>query len=331
MSLFFYFLDLPLECAVVAQESHKDGTPHLHVGLWLKEKLVVCRQNYFDSVGGKHGSYETMRSTKGTYEYLTKDDASPLIIGQLSTVLSQPAQSKSKTVAQMVLSGSTMKEVMLSDPGFFLLHNQKIQQYAAFVTEMRHQESLRSLVLPLVYLGEDLTTAAIVDWLNGNLLQDRPFKSRQLYLSGPPNYLKTSMIRRLEEGLRVLWAPMAEDNFDSYTEDADLIVFDEFKGQRTIEFFNTFLQGGTVILKARYRSLEKKKNMPVIILSNHTLEEAYHKVAAINPLKLDPLRARLLEIQLGAPIDLDNIKFNFSLPSSSLPSTPSNFEMSQIL
>jgi len=79
----FFSQGLSVRCAVVAQEKHADGTPHIHVGLWLKSKLVVTRPDYFDCLGGKHGDYETMRSTQGTWEYLRKEDGDPAMIGNL--------------------------------------------------------------------------------------------------------------------------------------------------------------------------------------------------------------------------------------------------------
>ena len=48
----------------------------------------------------------------------------------------------------------------------------------------------------------------------------------------------------------------------------------------------------------------KAVNMPMIICSNHSIEEGYTKA---NPISVQALKVRFLEIPLIEPIDLENI------------------------
>jgi len=48
-----------------------DGTPHLHIAVWLKKKLS-CNEKFFDCVCEKHGNYLAMRSGYGSVNYLRK-------------------------------------------------------------------------------------------------------------------------------------------------------------------------------------------------------------------------------------------------------------------
>jgi len=51
----------------------------------------------------------------------------------------------------------------------------------------------------------------------------------------------------------------------------------------------------------------KSKNIPVIILSNFTLEEVYHNTLLKDNSKLETLQDRLLQIQLTQPIDIKGL------------------------
>lgn len=56
---------------VVAEEVHKNGDPHLHV--WLKLKNAVNTRNCkFADIGGYHGNYQGVRSNKCVIKYCTK-------------------------------------------------------------------------------------------------------------------------------------------------------------------------------------------------------------------------------------------------------------------
>jgi len=107
---------------------------------------------------------------------------------------------------------------------------------------------------------------------------------------------------------------MSEDWCGGYEHDTQLCVFDEFHGQKTIQFLCHFLQGGSMALKMKnvsYFSKAPDENPACIILSNSTLEECYAKAVGISSSRLDPLYARLEVVTLTNPIDLDNIVFNY--------------------
>lgn len=111
--------------------------------------------------------------------------------------------------------------------------------------------------------------------------------------------------------MNIYWVPMQEDFYDSFSEEYDLVVFDEWRGQKTVQFMNSFLQGGTFWLKKKGGQICKKKNVPVIILSNYALSDSYVRAFQNDPSKLVTLQSRLLEIDLVQPIDLDNINFRY--------------------
>lgn len=99
--------------------------------------------------------------------------------------------------------------------------------------------------------------------------------------------------------------PLLEDFYDLYDDDLyDLVCLDEFRGQKTIQFLNLWLQGG-LPMSVRKKGSQglKRKNLPMIICSNFALENVYKDAN-----KIDSLRTRLLEVEVGR-IDIDNIQF----------------------
>jgi len=298
-------LRLSVECAAIAMEHHADGHPHFHVALYLGEKLRLRDSHFFDSLCMKHGNYQTMKSAKGSWEYIHKEDPSPLVYGTPPTFGGSKLP-KSTLFANAILSGASVDEVSTLDSGYFMLNAKKIQDFAVFSSMRNARLSLQLLVLPITYSGTDQGTQTVIDWLNTNLLCNRLFKAPQLYLSSPPNYLKTSLVIALEQRLRVFHMPLLEDFYDLYDDaNYDLVVLDEFRGQKTIQFMNMWTQGGLMNVRKKGSQVMKTKNLPFIVLSNFPLLGAYKDAT-----KIETLKTRFLEVELTEPLDLDNVSFN---------------------
>ena len=72
------------------------------------------------------------------------------------------------------------------------------------------------------------------------------------------------------------------DTFDDYRDNKyDLIVFDEYKNQKKLEFLNSLIDGQQKRLDQKYGGTVKKVNLPVVFLSNYLPIEAYTKAATI--------------------------------------------------
>ena len=96
--------------------------------------------------------------------------------------------------------------------------------------------------------------------------------------------------------------PTSEDFYDSYNEEFhDLVVMDEFRAQKTIQFLNQWLQGSIMSVRKKGSQGEKKKNLPMIILSNYSLESAFSKSSSE---KLDTLRCRLEIVEVETRLNL---------------------------
>jgi len=290
------------ECrSLVCQEEHKDGNNHLHILLQFDKKLFVSRSDYFDFIGGQHGKYEPARNIRKSVEYITKkgDYVSNGI--NVEAILSKK-NPKSDDVARDIMNGVSLREIRAKEPGFYMMNKRKLEE---FETEILIENAKKDKKTWVEFSEEKLngmssTNKQIAMWLNKNMFKERVFKQKQLYIYGPKNMGKTSLIEALESYGTVYWMPVSEDFYDQYDDRSyDLIVLDEFRAQKTVQQLNLWLQGSTMSVRKKGRQGEKRRNLPMIILSNYSLEGAYRKISeeeeksGVVSDKLDTLRCRL--------------------------------------
>jgi len=219
---------------------------------------------------------------------------------------------KAQEVAMALKSGSSLADVDELNPGYFLQNQKNIRLYQSYVQTLNTRNHLKPFTF-IYYAGYHKNTRKIVKWLNLNLLQKRQHKQQQLYISGPPNTRKTSLVLWLSEFLSVYEMP-TDSYCSGYSDDAyDMIVFDEFVGStpkgKPQTVINQILEGKPMHLPNRYEMLFKSKNVPCVLLSNWSLDELYNDVKTNAQMK-----ARIVEIKLeeNSPIDLENMQMDQS-------------------
>jgi len=216
-------------------------------------------------------------------------------------------RSKSDEVAEALKEGLSLREVDEMLPGYFLQNQKKILEYQAFVQAFKTRQLLKPLV-SIQYLGDQPETEVIVNWLNLNLFQPRAHKQQQLYIWGPPNSRKTSLITLLRDHLAVYDVPHDAYCSGYQDESYDLAVIDEYTGPshkgKDQSFINQFLEGSIFALPNRYAPLMKRKNLPVIILSNWPVGGIHVRTEV-----KAQMNARVYEVEIkeDSPIDLDNV------------------------
>lgn len=284
---------------LVCEEDHKDGTPHLHVFLQFDKRKNFKAPDCFDFIGGKHGNYQVTKSVKAWVEYCTKG-TNYVAKGVDVEAIKAKKQPKNEAVAQSILQGKSLVEINKEHAGYVMINKRKIEEYEAWVQcELAKKRKLDWIPPKL----DGLTDAnlQIATWICSHVRQSRPFKAPQLYIWGPRNLGKTSLVEWLERSLSVYHIPMGEDFYDQYSDDYDLVVMDEFKGQKTIQWMNQFLQGSPMPIRKKGSQGMKYKNLPVVILSNYRLSECYVKAA--NDGRLSTLECRLEIVEIDSFID----------------------------
>ena len=280
----------------IAIESHADGNPHLDM-LLIFEKQIELRLNELDFLCNKHGHLTRYRTlNQAILEYGSKEDTPLSNLPLLETVLNE--QTIKKTPEQFFM------QLIDKDPFHFdfksycvkkkVLH--LIKNWSSLKTKMKdYQESLCNLVLkekPGIQkitkelIQQELSPLEqkefyswegyqrIVDKINeiGKFKSNKPFKSKQLLLVGPPNTGKTSLIRALQPHIPIY--PMGVSNwFPRYLSNTYRIIsWNEFRlTLMPYPQFLQFLEGSYMDLQYKGGSTLKSDNPLIFMTSNLTL------------------------------------------------------------
>jgi len=314
--------------AIVAQEQHKDGANHLHAVIQFSTCFRTRNTAILDQLTtskehpkGKHGNYQSARNLKACIDYVRKSDPAPCTYGELREGRKPTSkETRMDHLVEIIRKGKSMDEAEERDPGSFCMHKRKLEEYQAYL----QRKKIRSNLLPkpqgwqidtprpgdASFSGPSLTELAelwqIEKWLNSNLCKEREFKMPALWLYGPPNMNKTSLFRKIGKYYSIYWMPIEEHFFDDYVDDDyHLVVLDEYKGQHTIQFLNNFIQGGIMSIRKKGTQYLKMKNIPTVILSNFSPEEAYNN--ANKSAGFEALLTRLVVVQINTRLDLSKI------------------------
>ncbi len=290
-----HFHEDGIKWVVVSRETHEDGNNHLHVGLWLKHVYDSRSARCFDFLAEKHGDYKIMTDPAGWVQYIIKDGNFKTFGINPQLYIKSRKKRKAVSFLEMALlmdEGSTVRECKKKHPGFVLQHLAKMRTYEAYTASNVDPAQLAkwSLIPALELTGAQQLIAL---WLNKNLFKTRSFGTKQMMIIGPTGAGKTSLIMKLRQYCRIYFVPMNEDWYDLYNDtDYDLIVFDEYKSQKTVQFMNQFVEGSPCQFKIKGSQGLKKKNLPVIILSNYHPCDMYPQVSQFKPEVLDTFKRR---------------------------------------
>jgi len=202
-------------------------------------------------------------------------------------------------------SGKALTTIAFENPEhmtFIMLHMDRLQGFYTR-TLLDRAKPLKKFVRATAAFGQSQAwDLSIANWLNSNLFVSRALGTPQLWLQGPTGCGKTTLATKLSECARTYAVP-DEDFYDDYADsNFDLIVFEEFKHQKTVQWMNKFIDGQVCPLRQKGRQTVKKRNLPVIVLSNLTLREAYPNVAESIFATID---RRFTQIQCQGQINVD--------------------------
>lgn len=296
-----------IKWAVVGREHHADGGFHLHCAMWLLTTVDTRDAHYWDFLTGQHGNYRVMKKPVECVEYCTKEGYEVACYGIMPSeyveARKRKQSSKFSVVAKRIKEdGASVQEINNDDPGFVCQNLSKLIAYQSFCAAtaspvLRPWPPLQDLRLPA-----EVGPKRIFTWLKENLIgfPDRPFGTPQLYIHGTTGLGKTSLVRVLAMYSKIYYMPDDGRWMDTFDGSYDLVVFDEFRGGKTIQFMNQFLDGSFMQVPRRNAPpFLKQKNVPCIILSNLSVESVYHKVQESAPDLIAALTRRLEIIQLS--------------------------------
>jgi len=266
-----------LTFAVVSQEMHQDGTPHLHAVLSFKAKKTFSGANCFDSLANSHGNYQTARQLRQSVKYVVKDGdfiAHGITVGEFLAAAESKQSTKATIMALELAKTNNLECLNEMDPGFVMMNLRKLKEYQAnlqtwMMKPPKTWESLQMESIPALELSPALVKLA--GWLNKNLGRPRRMRQKQLLLSSPPGFGKTTLKEILREYFRIYDHSDNKWFCDYDPRRHDIICFEEFKGL-PLTLMNKVLDGSIVRLETKGGSVIKDVNCPCLILTN--LEKA---------------------------------------------------------
>jgi len=173
----------------------------------------------------------------------------------------------------------------------------KLEDFVGWCKIQKLADSLKPWSPPLGHtcsLNDTLECDALIKWLALNIRAPRQPRQLQLWLWGPPGIGKSRLVGQLRTMLRIYDMPKDEEYYDHYDDGSyDLVVVDEFKHQKRIQFLNAWADGQPLALKQKGSQTVKYSNLPLIILSNYSISQCYR-----DGVGRDALVSRFVEVAM---------------------------------
>lgn len=296
------------EYAIVCREDHKDDHgEHLHAFIHFNRQVNKTGFKWLDDLADSHGNYRAARNNLRSVRYIMKDGDIVFHGFEPVRFIASLESHKNTRVSKATVIATMIREKDLTihqlddfDPGWVLANKRKAEEYICFVQQKKAKATLAPWpgVKPEDF--EEEHDILIATWLLENIRTPRVFKQKQLYVhSNGPDVGKTTLIENLSKFLCTFVIPKTP-YVDGYISNFfDLIVCDEFNSHFTIQFLNEFLQGSKMHLNQKGTGTMKLDNPPMIILSNKSPEQCFHKRVGTGP--FNALLSRLLVIEV--PLD----------------------------
>ncbi len=290
---------------VLGKEDHEESGSHYHCAVQLRKVSRVSMLKLFDGIFEKHGNYQKMKgSARKAIKYVIKEGTFCALGIDVDAAIKKVNAQGGYRCMQLIAHGMNLKKIREEMPGYYITNMPKIKSAIAMekvFKEPEKEEWFRFNLSNVWYDKLEEPKYQIMKWVNENLKMKRMFKQEQLYIHGEHNLGKTTLVNYLEKYFRIYYMPH-EDFYDHWDDDEyDLVVIDEFKGRKLIQWMNQFLQGSTMPLRIKGGQILKRSNPAVIILSNYNLEGAY---CNSDQDKLESLRCRLKIIEVNEYLDI---------------------------
>jgi len=301
---------------IVAQEQHNttDGL-HLHAYVSLSKTLSTENVRIFD-YNMFHPNIRTIMKEKGWIAYVTKGNNYVAYPAWYRAPTQQPQPQRHGSVLPAICDAikKTPSYYAIAQlyPSFALLHGHQLKDYINEVNLESRRKELRARWRHVArFVGDGcLNNQRIAGWLNDHVLKPQVFRGINLWIHAPTKSGKSALAYHLGKlGCDILNVDLSSTFFDGISESTQLLVFDEFKAQKTITEMNKLSDGSLCRVQVKGSSFQFTKPIACLVLSNFSISEAYHNS---DQLHLETLKGRYIEIKceqhivvnwIGEPMD----------------------------
>lgn len=306
---------------VISAEDHEERENdtnvgvHRHVMQEYTKKQNIRDPKYWDLTWqGKtyHPHFEPVKNKAKCLQYVIKDGIyivdgtykdSPFSIDVYLESTKTKAGYGFTYAAKAIKEGKTIQEIDEEVPGFVMNHKRKIEEYAHFQAEKKAKLQIK----PKFYGFEDVDDPAwqqVVEWANTNFLQPRLPRQKQLWLWSDAFGIGKSYpwLNILPEYYKLYeWQPEKKQS-EHFDDTIDYIVMDEFHGSTKISDLKRISQMYGMTVDRKYSShYQFKKNVPLIITSNHPPKSVYKNCYRTD---VESLEDRFLVVQVDCKLYL---------------------------
>lgn len=264
-----------IEKLVVGQENHQDGNIHFHAFVEYKDKIDSKNVRLWD-IKGEHPNVKSVgrgkKNLRNVVKYCTKEDETPLIVGfDLAELENLPGEYG--TMIQAIKDGANMMTVRQEYTGSYLRYKRGIKELIAELQQDRQKK------LKLKWKPVKSNVPEIAQWLNDHIRRERENPLPQLWISGPPGVGKSSLVTFLMKYLTCFQVPTDKWLCGYQDGEYDLLVIDEFRDKNyPLQKVNKLADGKAHVFETKGGQVNKTDPLPLIVLSNYTLENTYRKV-----------------------------------------------------
>lgn len=229
---------------VIAEESHEDGTPHLHCFLKFVRKIRFSKK--FDLLT-YHGNYQIAKSWRAVEKYCKKGGN---FISNINIENAKKKQSKSLTV----------------------------QDFEKDPLDLLNEGKLAPLSLANFIKNRDLYLSLKREREEKSMDFSNLIKNRHQWVYGPSNSGKTTALRKwIKDAGESNCCEIPYNNDWTRYCGQKYLYADEYKGQLTVQELNRICDGG-VWVNTKGSSTRLRKDVEVKIFSNFSIRECYSKI-----------------------------------------------------
>lgn len=255
----------------VARELHRDGSDHYHAIISLPDHIDIRDPTYFD-LEGHHGNYQGVRNYTNVLNYVRK-------AGEFLESGQTPYASKSQD--SDILSAEdpigALTDAIQSSSIRLRGYKRLREDLLTALSDITHRRRFP-------YIERRFNSCTIGQCLTFTF--SSRFKSPKLYIWGPPNTGKTSLLDQYNPAY-LYHAPDNNDWTGLNCNYHKMIIFDEFHGQHPLSTLLKMMQGSHTRINTKGGSYDYNVNMPIIFLSNVAPTSCYkHPEAFLARLKV---------------------------------------------